>query len=117
MRGKVLDFSIAEGRGLISGDDGQYGVDFVGLGGSATAVCVDVGTPSSALADDYSGLYRSTDEKMLLGLCAGLAHKFGLNVTLVRVGMFLITMLVLWFPYLIGFFLPAVPTRNVPRQR
>ena len=32
-----------------------------------------------------NNLYRSSDEKMIAGVCAGLAHRFDLNMTGVRV--------------------------------
>jgi phage shock protein PspC (stress-responsive transcriptional regulator) len=137
VRGKILEFSILENQGVISGDDGQRytfpgsewkmptaqprpgsRVDFVIDGERATAVYVDVGPGAggpTARDDPYRGLYCSSDEKVLLGLCGGLAHKFGIQVGVVRALMFFLTIWVLWFPYLIGFFLPKLPTRDVPR--
>jgi phage shock protein PspC (stress-responsive transcriptional regulator) len=137
MRGKILDFSIAENHGVISGDDGaRYGfagaewksstrppvpglrVDFVAAGDEASAVYVDVGPGAASLSareDPYRGLYCSSDEKILLGLCGGLAHKYGLQPGVVRGLVFILTFWMLWFPYLIAFFLPKLPTRDVPR--
>lgn len=63
----------------------------------------------------YRGLYCSTDDKVLIGLCGGLAHKFGLDVGYVRAGVFLVGFFVIWLPYLLGFFLPRLPTKGVPR--
>ncbi len=45
-----------------------------------------------------SNLYRSSDEKVIAGVCAGLAHKFDLNVTGVR-----------WTVALVTLFLTGVP--------
>ncbi len=107
-------------------------VDFVaGDGQRATDVYIDPanqaattggwaggapGTGSPAGLDErYRGLYCSTDDKVLIGLCGGLAHKFGLDVGYVRAGMFLIGFFVIWLPYLLGFFLPRLPTKGVPR--
>ena len=143
MKGTVLAVDLASSQALISGDDGlrySFGtadwkekqppvkgqrVDFVGAdGGRATEVYVAVDAPpprSSApvwpagLDERYRGFYCSTDDKVLIGLCGGLAHKFDLDVSYVRVGMLLLGVFVIWLPYLIGFFLPRLPTRNVPR--
>ena len=43
-------------------------------------------------------LYRSCDEKVIAGVCAGLAHRFDLNVTGLR-----------WVVALVTFFLSGVP--------
>ena len=45
-----------------------------------------------------NNLYRSSDEKVIDGVCAGLAHKFDLNVTGVR-----------WTVALVTLFLTGVP--------
>jgi phage shock protein PspC (stress-responsive transcriptional regulator) len=160
MKGTLLDFSITENTGVVSGDDGNRyrfagsdwkatgaipragaRVDFVAADGVASEVYLDTaaapagwgqaapsawgqaapsawgqGAPSpDGLDDRYRGLYCSSDEKMVLGLCGGLAHKFGVQVGVMRVLMFLVMMFVLWVPYLVGIFLPKVPTRGVPR--
>jgi len=101
MKGKLLDFSVAQGEGVISGDDGnrytflgkewksqaapQVGmrVDFETDGRSALGVYLDVPVP----ADDseFSGLYRSSDENMIGGVCAGLAHKWKVPVAALRI--------------------------------
>ena len=43
-------------------------------------------------------LYRSSDEKMVAGVCAGLAHRFDLNVTGLR-----------WTTALVTLFLTGAP--------
>ncbi len=143
MKGTVLTVDLTGNQALISGDDGvryAFGagdwkekqppvkgerVDFVAAdGGRATEVYLAAERPRAAAADAawpaglderYRGFYCSTDDKVLIGLCGGLAHKFDLDVRYVRTGMLLLGLFVIWLPYLLGFFLPRVPTRNVPR--
>ena len=43
-------------------------------------------------------LYRSSDDKVIAGVCAGLAHKFDLNVTGLR-----------WAVALVALFMTGVP--------
>ena len=43
-------------------------------------------------------LYKSSDEKVIAGVCAGLAHRFDLNATGLR-----------WVVALVSFFLTGVP--------
>ena len=45
-----------------------------------------------------NSLYRSSDEKVVAGVCAGIAHKFDLNATGVR-----------WVVVLISLFLTGIP--------
>ena len=45
-----------------------------------------------------NNLYRSSDDKVIAGVCGGLAHKFDLNVTGVR-----------WTVALVTLFLTGVP--------
>jgi phage shock protein PspC (stress-responsive transcriptional regulator) len=132
MKGKILDFSIAENQGLISGDDGSRymfagrewksqsppkpgsRVDFDVDGRTAVAVYVD--HPSrSAWDSEYWGFYRSSDDKVLGGVCAGLAHKWGINRGALRFGWFLAALFT-WIPFFvyIGCWMsfPERPTRN-----
>jgi len=143
MKGTILDFSIPESAGVVSGDDGNRyrfagadwkatgampragaRVDFVAADGVASEIYLDTAAGPAGwgqaplpdgLDDRYRGLDCSSDEKMVLGLCGGLAHKFGVQVSVVRVVVFFVMMFVLWIPYLVGIFLPKVPTRGVPR--
>ena len=143
MKGTILDFSIPESAGVVSGDDGNRyrfaGADWKATGAMPRAAHGSTSWPPTGshrrsistqrratrgggsrplpdgLDDRYRGLYCSSDEKMVLGLCGGLAHKFGVQVSVVRVVVFLVMMFVLWIPYLVGIFLPKVPTRGVPR--
>lgn len=36
-------------------------------------------------SDDYDGFYRSSDDKVLMGVCGGLAHKLNASSLLIRV--------------------------------
>jgi len=142
MKGTILDVSIADYTGVISGDDGNrykfagaewkssrsqprpgMKVDFIGSEGTATEIYLDVAAGAQwnaaplpdGLDERYRGLYCSSDERLILGLCGGLAHKFGVQIGVMRAIVFLFGIFVLWVPYLIGIFLPKVPTRGMPR--
>ena len=108
--GKVLDFNISASSGLILGDDGvrytfrgaewrsaaslpQAGlrVNFVVSGQEALAIYAEAGTPprlsspgASADSGTGAGFYRSSDAKLVGGVCAGLAHKWDIPVLIPR---------------------------------
>jgi len=68
---------------------------------------------AAAGSADYSGFYCSTDDKVILGFCGGLAHKFKTNVRTVRILVFIgLFFYIGWF-YFIGLFLPKHPTKNI----
>ena len=48
-------------------------------------------------------LYRTTDDKMIAGVCGGLARYFNMDPTLVRVVVALLVLLTLGFPGVIGY--------------
>ena len=58
-------------------------------------------------------LYCSSNDRWVLGLAAGLGHKLGIPASAMRFLLFL----TIWmygtgfFFYLVGFFLPKIPTR------
>lgn len=87
--------------------DARLASDLPGLLFPAEPPPLPVAPPNAA------GIYRSADQRMLLGLCGGLAHRFGFPVILVR------TILVLLWPiglaYPLCVFLEARPTRNNPQ--
>ena len=109
--GKVLDFNISASSGLILGDDGvrytfrgaewrsaaslpQAGlrVNFVVSGQEALAIYAEAGTPprlsspgASADSGTGAGFYRSSDAKLVGGVCAGLAHKWDIPVLIPRI--------------------------------
>jgi phage shock protein PspC (stress-responsive transcriptional regulator) len=66
-----------------------------------------------SLHKDYNGLYRSSDDKVILGLCGGLAHKLEMPVLLVRLIMFIILWFGVVFIYFVALFLPKLPTKNL----
>lgn len=53
-------------------------------------------------------LYRSRNDKMLAGVCAGIAEHFGLDVSLVRVGWVLLSLFTAGFPGVLGYIVLAV---------
>ena len=64
-------------------------------------------------SDLYEGIYCSSDDKVIFGLCGGLAHKFGVQTTIVRVvAVFSAFFMVGWL-YFVGLFLPKLPTKNL----
>ena len=91
----------------------------VPVGGTVTGRAADIDglvfpaePPPLPQADPrYDRLYRSSDERMVLGVCAGLAHKWRISVTVLRAVMVLILPLLMGWPYLLGAFLPALPTK------
>jgi phage shock protein PspC (stress-responsive transcriptional regulator) len=69
----------------------------------------------SSLDERYSSFYCSSDEKKFLGLCGGLAHKFGLPLGATRFAAFLSMFVFIGWLYFVGLFLPKLPTKGVPR--
>jgi len=65
----------------------------------------------------YLRLYRSLDERVLLGLCGGLAHRWGMPPALVRVAMLLLLACMVGIAYPFAVLLPALPTRKHPGGR
>ena len=57
------------------------------------------------------GLYRSRDDRIILGLCGGLAKHYNMDPTLVRVLMFLFTLTVIGILgyILVGLIIPEEP--------
>lgn len=65
------------------------------------------------VADSGSGsLYRSSDDRIILGLCGGLAHRFDVPATAVRVLVAALFPLMVGWAYFLGAFLVAVPTKS-----
>lgn len=145
INGALLEFSIQENRGTILGDDGRryqfagsewkltvpptpnMRLNFEVANGIARSIFAQPGIvaackPSilSRPSGGSSKLYRSSDEKVLGGVCAGLAHLYSYDKVIVRV----IAAAILVFPftgwialivYIIGWCsLAAVPTKGVP---
>lgn len=59
-------------------------------------------------------LYRSTDNKMIAGVCAGIAEYFGWDPTLVRVGFVLLSMGSVFFPGILAYLVMMVVVPERP---
>jgi phage shock protein PspC (stress-responsive transcriptional regulator) len=59
----------------------------------------------------YRTLYRSSDERVLLGICAGIAHKWRVPVVTIRAAAVLLLPLMIGWVYLLGVFWPPLPTK------
>lgn len=62
-------------------------------------------------SNGYEGLYCSSDDKILLGFCGGLAHKFGVQTSIVRFIVFISGFFFVGWFYLAGLFLPKHSTK------
>ena len=70
-------------------------------------------TNSESSPKGYEGLYCSSDDKVLFGFCGGLAHKFKVDTTVVRIAVFLAAWFCIGWIYFVGLFLPKLPTKNI----
>lgn len=59
-------------------------------------------------------LYRSRDNRMISGVCAGIAEYFGWDPTLVRVGYVLISMGSVFFPGILAYLVMMVVVPERP---
>lgn len=84
-----------------------------GIGLNKQKAKSNLGT-SSSLGGEYDGFYRSSDQKILLGVCGGIAHKFGIQLGLVRFGFLLASFFFIGWIYFGGLFIPKLPTKDVP---
>jgi phage shock protein PspC (stress-responsive transcriptional regulator) len=71
--------------------------------------------PPLPFDDRYLRLYRSSDDRVLLGFCGGLAHRWAMPAALVRAGMLVLLGLMVGAAYPFAVFLPALPTREQAR--
>lgn len=71
--------------------------------------------PATNLDQRYNSLYCSSDDRMVLGLAGGLGHKFGVPPNALRVLFVIALFFVVGWAYLVGLFLPKLPTKGVPR--
>jgi phage shock protein PspC (stress-responsive transcriptional regulator) len=67
------------------------------------------------LDERYNSIYCSKDERIVFGLCGGLAHKFGAPVAAIRFMVFLSLFVFIGWFYFVGLFLPKLPTKGVLR--
>lgn len=77
--------------------------------GAATTSATGFATAASA---DYSGFYCSNDDKVILGFCGGLAHKYKMSVRTVRTLVFISFFFYIGWFYFVGLFLQKYPTKN-----
>jgi len=116
IKGTIISFNIQNGAGLISGMNGvrynfvtaNWGsptvppsmgllVEFEANGSNAEHIFPAHGHSSAAGSGDY---YRSSDNVIFSGVCAGLAHKWNTDPILIRLGMLFIPLG--WIFYIIG---------------
>lgn len=137
MKGKILDFSINSNEGIISGDDGiRYkftgkewksnnmpvngvGVDFeiIDNNQAIEIYLIESSSQQRNQPDEpFGGFYKSSDDKMLAGVCAGVAHKWQISRPGLRFAWFFLAVFS-GFPLLIYIFcwviFPKKSTKNV----
>lgn len=71
--------------------------------------------PEQNFDERYNSFYCSSDDRYILGLAGGLAHKFGVPASAMRVLIFISLFFMVGWAYLVGLFLPKLPTKGVPR--
>ena len=71
----------------------------------------EIPTPDDFQARPSGGLYRSRDDRIILGVCGGLAKYYNMDPTLVRVLMFLFTLTVIGILgyIIVGLIIPEEP--------
>ena len=129
LRGRVLTFHFQSSTGFISGNDGNrytfsandwmsyeykpangIEVEFLTDGPIAKSIFALGGSNSSSTnSRSSSDYYRSSDNALLAGVCAGLAHKWNTDAILIRLGMLFIPLG--WLIYIIGTSWPSKPTK------
>ncbi len=62
-------------------------------------------------------IHRSSDDRVLLGLCGGMGHKWGIPVTIVRLVVVGLAAGLVGFAYFASVFAPELRTKDVPRPR
>ena len=79
-------------------------------------------TARAANPEDYTGIYKSTDQKTVAGICGGIAHKWGWNHSAVQllflVG-YILTYSILFFIYIYWWITvkKRLPTKGVPKPK
>ena len=116
IKGTVISFNIQSGAGLISGINGvrynfitaNWGsptvppsmgllVEFEANGSNAEQIFPAHGHSGGTSSSDF---YRSSDNVLVSGVCAGLAHKWNTDPILIRIAMLFIPLG--WIFYIIG---------------
>jgi phage shock protein PspC (stress-responsive transcriptional regulator) len=83
-------------------------VEFIANGQSAEDIYPSVKNQQNVNTSS-SDYYRSSDNALLAGVCAGLAHKWNTDAILIRLGMLFIPLV--WIFYIIGATWPSKPTK------
>ena len=135
--GKVLDFNVSASSGIILGDDGvRYSfkasewrsssslpvqgaqVNFEVNRAEALSIFVisqptpALRAPGTSAGDDKNlGYYRSSDQKFVSGVCAGLAHKWNRSTIILRIVFFIFYPLLLVY-IIMWLALPERPTKS-----
>jgi len=75
----------------------------------------EIPTPDGFSGARGPGLYRSRDDRVILGLCGGIAKHYKMDPTLVRVLMFLVTLTVIGILgyIVVGLIIPEEPYPTV----
>ena len=67
------------------------------------------------MSDIYKGFYKSTDDKLIAGVCGGLAHKMNLNAARLRFFFFVLSFF--WIGLIVygglWMVLKSTPTKNI----
>lgn len=116
MKGKVLHYDMTKSEGLISGEDGQRyrfissewkepsvplkGMDLEFLVDGSDAEEIYLSAYRSGFSVIDKDWYKSIDDKVLAGVCSGLAHKFDVSPLALRLVTVLLSLFLL-FPILL----------------
>ncbi len=127
MKGILLGFNISTSEGVISGDDAERysfsGTEWKETEPPMKGKRVDFIVDGSIAKEVYSisehkpsedSWYKSSDDKLISGVCSGLAHKFnvsvlGMRIAMVILSLFLFVPVVLYI--VLWLLLPAKPTK------
>ena len=126
--------------GLIAGEDGKRysfsssewkedappvrggAVDFDIQEGKATAIYIVAGSPANSQKSGrisrpkvYEGWYKSTDDRVLTGVCGGLAHRWNMNSNVLRVLVFILGVCFI-VPLLVYLILEAGLKKKLPTK-
>jgi len=71
--------------------------------------------PPAPFDPRYLRLYRSADDRVLLGLCGGLAHRSGMSPLAIRAAVLFLACVMVGLAYPLAIFVPALPTKGRPR--
>ena len=111
MKGQLLNFNIQQSEGVISAEDGnrykfpssewkeestpQKGMhlDFLVTEEIVTEVYIDSSSPSILKESSW---YKSSDNKIIAGVCYGIGHKQQVSISAIRIATVLLTIFFLF---------------------